>query len=110
MNQEQRQALKQELSDSQILRTYGKQFTQIREQFSDGLTGRCAIGVIMSYHGWDGRDGIDAAIGLFAALSELKFAGIDEGILMDLNDSGMSFDEIADYLDRNTIRRFRKCS
>jgi hypothetical protein len=35
-----------------------------------------------------------------AALVELKNAGIDEGLLIDLNDSGYTFDEIANYLDR----------
>ena len=50
--------LKQELTVSQILRKYGKQFTQIQMQYSDGKNGRCAIGVIMSYFGWDGKDDI----------------------------------------------------
>ncbi|HZA70235.1 MAG TPA: hypothetical protein VE548_11105 [Nitrososphaeraceae archaeon] len=45
--------LKQELSVSQILRVNGKQFTQITEQYSDGRNGRCAMGVILSYFGWD---------------------------------------------------------
>ena len=70
---------KQELTISQILRTYGKQFTQTQMQYSDGKNGRCAIGVIMSYFGWDGTD---------------------EELLMELNDLGMTFDEIADYLDQ----------
>jgi hypothetical protein len=43
------QLLKQEMTISQILRTYGNQFKQIRGQYSDGFNGRCAIGVIMSY-------------------------------------------------------------
>jgi hypothetical protein len=30
----------------------------------------------------------------------LRRAGIDENLLMDLNDLGYTFDEIADYLDR----------
>ena len=68
--------------------------------YSDGHNGRCAIGVLMSYFGWDGRDNYDAAGGLFAALGELKHAGIDEDLLINLNDSGHTFDEIADYLDR----------
>ena len=33
-------------------------------------------------------------------MSKLKRAGIDEELLMELNDLGMTFDEIADYLDR----------
>jgi hypothetical protein len=52
----QQQLLKQELSVSQVLRIYGKQYTQITERYSDGHSGRCAIGVLMSYFGWNGRD------------------------------------------------------
>jgi hypothetical protein len=33
-----------------------------------GLNGRCAIGVIMSYYGWDGKDWTGASSKLFAAL------------------------------------------
>ena len=51
----QQQVLKQELTISQILHEYGKKFTQVREQYSDGNNGRCAIGVLMSYFGWDGN-------------------------------------------------------
>ena len=68
--------------------------------YSDGNTGRCAVGVLMSYFGWDGKDDYNAASGLFAALGQLKYAGIDEDLLINLNDSGYTFDEIADYLDR----------
>ena len=92
----QQQLLRQELTVSEILRTYGKQFTQITERYSDGEYGRCAIGVIMSYFGWDGRVDFDTAYDLLVASDVLKHADIDE----DMNDSGMSFDEIADYLDR----------
>jgi hypothetical protein len=92
--------LKHELTVSQILRVYGKQFKQIQMQYSDGCNGRCAIGVIMSYFGWDGKDDFDTARILVAALGELKRAGIDEDLLIELNDSGLSFDEIADHLDR----------
>ena len=34
-----------ELTASQILRTYGKQFGRITERYSDGRNGRCAMGV-----------------------------------------------------------------
>ena len=91
---------KQDMTVSQILRTYGKQFRQIQMRYSDGHKGRCAIGLLMSFYGWDGKDNLDAAKRLLAALVELKDAGIDEGLLIDLNDSGYSFDEISDYLDR----------
>jgi hypothetical protein len=46
------------------------------------------------------RYSIDTARILVAALGELKRAGIDEDLLIELNDSGLSFDEIADNLDR----------
>ena len=35
---------------------------------------------------------------LLAHSVELRRKGIDEGLLVDLNDSGYTFDEIADYL------------
>ena len=91
----------QELSISQIIRTYGKQFTQIRKQYTDGLSGRCVMGVIMSYYGWDGKCITNAERRLYAALVALRQAGISKELLIELNDSGGTFDEIADYLDRN---------
>ena len=89
----------QESSISQILRTYGKQFTQIRKQYTDGLGGRCVMGVIMSYYGWDGKCISNAERRLYAALVALRQAGISKELLIELNDSGATFDEIADYLD-----------
>jgi hypothetical protein len=91
--------LKQDLTVSQILRTYGKQFKQISNRYSDGKNGRCAIGIIMSYFGWDGSDIVKTVNSLLAAADMLKQAGIDEDLLLDLNDSGHSFDEMADYFD-----------
>ena len=92
--------LRQELTVSQILRTYGKQFRQIQLRYSDENNGRCAIGVLMSYFGWDGRIDLNTANDLLAIANKLKYANIDYDLLIDLNDSGMSFDEIADYLDK----------
>ena len=57
----QQQVLKQELIISQILHEHGKKFTQVRKQYSDGNNGRCAIGVQMSYFGWDGTEDFNAA-------------------------------------------------
>jgi hypothetical protein len=90
-----------ESSISQIIRTYGKQFIQIRKQYTDGLGGRCVMGVIMSYYGWDGKCITNAERRLYAALVALRQAGISKELLIELNDSGGTFDEIADYLDRN---------
>jgi hypothetical protein len=70
---------KQEASISQIIRTYGKYFKQIRQQYTDGLGGRCVMSLIMSYYGWDCKCITNA----------------------ELNDSGATFEDIADYLDRN---------
>ena len=92
--------LRQELTVSEILRTYGKQFKQITERYSDGHNGRCALGVIMSYYGWNGKDDSQAASKLLGTLIALRYAGIDRNLLIDMNDSGMSFGEIADYLDK----------
>jgi hypothetical protein len=92
--------LRQELTISQILRTCGKQYRQIQNQYSDGHNGRCAMGVIMSYYGWNGKDDSQASSKLLGTLIALRCAGIDKNSLIDMNDSGMGFDEIADYLDK----------
>jgi hypothetical protein len=42
----------------------------------------------------------DTARILVAGLGELKRAGINENLLIELNNSGLSFDEITDNLDR----------
>ncbi len=54
----------------------------------------------MSYYGWNGQDDSQGAPKLLGALIALRYAGIDKNLLIEMNDSGMSFDEIADYLDR----------
>jgi hypothetical protein len=92
--------LRQELTVSQILRTYGKQFTQITERYSDGNNGRCVMGVIMSYFGWNGKDDIRASRKLLSAFIALTQAGVSKDLVVQLNDSGMSFDEIADFIDQ----------
>lgn len=97
----QQQLLIQKLTISEILREYGKKFTQIRNRYSDGYNGRCAMGVIMSFHGWDGKDEPGSAKKMLVAFDELKHSGINNDLLMKLNDSSMTFDDIADYLDRH---------
>ena len=91
----------QEESVSQIIRTYGKHFMQIRKRYTDGLGGRYVMGLIMSYYGWDGKCITNAERKLYAALVALRRAGISKELLLELNDSGATFDDIADYLDRN---------
>ena len=93
------QQIQVEFSISQIIRTYGKQFTQIRKQYTDGHGGRCVMGVIMSYYGWDGKCVTNSERRLYAALVALRRAGISKELLIELNDSGATFDQIADYLD-----------
>ena len=92
---------KQETSISQIIRMYGKHFKQIRKQYTDGLGGRCVMGLIMSFYGWDGKCITNAERKLYAALVALRQAGISQELLIELNDSGATFDDIADYLDKN---------
>jgi hypothetical protein len=98
--QQQQHLLTQNLTVPQILRTYGKQFTQIPHQYSDGSNGRCAMGVIMSYYGWNGKDDSKATSKLLGTLIALRCAGIDKDLLIEQNDSGYTFEEIADYLDK----------
>jgi hypothetical protein len=92
--------LRQELTVSEILRAYGKQFKQIAERYSDGHNGRCALGVIMSYYGWNGQDDSQAASKLFGTLIALRYAGIDRNLLIEMNDSAFTFDEIVDFFDK----------
>jgi hypothetical protein len=98
MNQ---QKLKQEMTVSQILRIYGIQFTQIKERYSDGLNGRCVMGVITSYYGWNGRDGPDVTRRLLDTLVALRHQGVGKELVIAMNDAGATFNEIADYLDEN---------
>ena len=65
-----------------------------------GLT-EDVLWVIMSYYGWNGKDDSQASGKLLGALIALRHAGIDKNLLIDLNDSGFTFHEIADYLERN---------
>jgi hypothetical protein len=57
----------------------------------------------MSYFGLDGRVDTKTANNLLATSNILKHAGIDGDLVIDLNDSGLTFDEIADYLDRSNV-------
>ena len=99
MMSQQQQLLKQELTVPQILRTYGKKFRQVRKRYSDGHDGRCAVGVIMSYYGWNGKDDPHAREKLLGASIALIHLGVSKDLIIRLNDSGKTFDEIADYLD-----------
>jgi hypothetical protein len=69
-------------------------------QYADGRDGRCALGVIMSYFGWNGKDDSQTTRKLLNALIALRCTGIDKNIIIEMNDSGFMFDEIANYLDR----------
>ncbi|MGB7960187.1 MAG: hypothetical protein WCF46_09865 [Nitrososphaeraceae archaeon] len=97
---QQQQLLKPKETVSQILRTYGKQFTQARPRYSDGHNGRRAAGVIMSYYGWNGKGDSQAAGKLLDVTNTLRQAGIRRDFVVKLNDSGLTFGEIADNLDR----------
>ncbi len=55
------QQILQQRKLSEIVGDLGKQFKQIRGTLSDGENGRCVIGGIMSYCGWDGDDHTEEA-------------------------------------------------
>ena len=57
------------------------------------------MGLIMSYYGWDGKCMTNSERRLYAALVALRQAGVSKELLIELNDSGATFDQIADYLD-----------
>ena len=98
--QQQQHLLTQNLTVPQILRRYGKQFRQITEQYSDGLNGRCVLGVNTLYYGRNGRDDFQATRKLLNTLFPLSYTGIERNVLTEMNDSGFTFDEIADYMDK----------
>ena len=56
------------------------------------------MGVILSYFGWDGNPNSDITMSIQAGLAKTGLH--DDFFMIDLNDSGLTFDEIADYLDR----------
>ena len=72
---------------------------QIIKLYSDGHDGRCAVGVVMSYYGWKGKDDSHAGEKLLGASIALRHAGVSKVLIIRLNDSGKTFEEIADYLD-----------
>ena len=53
----------------------------------------------MSFYGWNGKDDSHAATKLIAVSIALRHIGASSELIIRLNDSGMSFDEIADYMD-----------
>jgi hypothetical protein len=53
----------------------------------------------MSYYGWNGKDDSNASSKLLGTLIALRSAGIVKNLIIEMNDSGFSFDEIAAYLD-----------
>jgi hypothetical protein len=55
-----------------------------REQDTNGVSGRCAMGVIMSYYGWDGKCCTNAERRLYAALVALRQADISKELLIEL--------------------------
>ncbi|MGB7661168.1 MAG: hypothetical protein WBL67_00370 [Nitrososphaeraceae archaeon] len=53
----------------------------------------------MSYYGWNGKDDSHAREKLLGASIALRYMGVHKDTIIRLNDSGETFDEIADYLD-----------
>ena len=59
----------------------------------------------MSFYGWDGEVDSRASKKILRAFIALSNAGLDKDLVIQLNDSGMSFDDIADYLDHRSSSR-----
>ena len=55
----------------------------------------------MSDFDWNGKDDIRVSRKLLSAFIVLSNAGVSKDLVVQLNDFGMSFDEIADYIDEN---------
>ena len=71
------------------------------QRYSDGHDGRCAVGVVMSYYGWNGIADPDNPTRILATPADLGRAGIskDQVInLVKLNDSNMTFEESSNIL------------
>ena len=103
-----KQERKQQATISEILRVYGKKFTQVQYRYSNGHNGRCALGLVMSYFGWNGKDDSQATGKLLAATNALREAGVSQCSIIELNDSGFTFEEIADYIDWPTSKIDRR--
>ena len=60
------------------------------------------VRLVLSWNimGGDGKHNSDMTKSLQATYHALKKANISDDIIIELNDSGVTFDEIADFLDR----------
>jgi hypothetical protein len=47
----------------------------------------------MSYYGWNGKDDLSAYGKLLCALIAVRNAGIDKNLIIEMNDSGFTFDD-----------------
>jgi hypothetical protein len=54
----------------------------------------------MSYYGWKGKADSYPAEKLLGASIALRHTGVSKDLIIRLNDSGSTFNEIVDYLDR----------
>ena len=54
----------------------------------------------MFYFSWNGKDDCESSDRLLEALDVLDHDNFSENLIIRLFDSGMTFEEVADYLDR----------
>src|SRR5687768_7555357 len=88
-----------QVTAADILRTHGKKFKQIQNHYSDGKNGRCVIGVLYSYFGWDGKLSVGSLRDPNRKTEELLSDFIIWRDVINMNDHGRTFDQIADWLD-----------
>jgi len=94
--------LKQEMGPvklSQILRQ--TKVKQIQCDLSDGKGGFCALGVLANFYGWDGKG--HAGEFYLRVIKELGKGGLETWHIFNKNDSGWSFEQIADFLEQRGL-------
>ena len=77
--------------------------SSLRKLLGGILMGITADVLSVSYYGWNGKrdsDSFDVARSLTSTLHALKNTGVQIDFIAQLNDSGVTFDEIADFLDK----------
>ena len=81
----------------------GQEFNSRQELKEHESTQHQKMSTLMSYYGWNGKrdsNSFDVARSLTSTLHALKNTGVQIDFIAQLNDSGSTFDEIADFLDK----------
>jgi hypothetical protein len=92
------QQILQERKLSEIVRNIP--YRQIKNALGDLMDGRCVIGGIMCYCGWDGKDyWSNNALEIQTRVLDMVGGTEMWQVLVDKNNSGESFEMMADWLE-----------